>query len=48
MTDGPLFNSVHIYVSTYCQHAQHERCRLTCKVCEARCRCPCHDVTTER
>jgi len=32
----------HLYVSTYCQHAQHERCRLRCKVCGTDCLCPCH------
>lgn len=32
----------HLYTSTYCQHAQHSDCRLTCKVCSAPCLCPCH------
>ena len=40
----PLYNSVHVYVSTYCIHGYHDNCRLTCKVCEARCRCACHDT----
>jgi hypothetical protein len=32
----------HKYVSTYCQHDRHGDCRLTCKVCQAPCLCPCH------
>lgn len=32
----------HVYVSTYCQHEQHNNCRLKCKICEAPCRCWCH------
>jgi hypothetical protein len=32
----------HAYVSTACIHELHDRCRLTCKFCEAICRCPCH------
>lgn len=31
------------YWSTYCMHGLHDACRLTCKTCEAPCRCPCHD-----
>lgn len=27
------------YVSTYCIHGNHEACRLTCKTCDAPCRC---------
>jgi hypothetical protein len=30
------------YTSTYCQHAEHKTCRLTCKTCAAGCRCECH------
>lgn len=30
------------YTSTYCQHGLHDRCRLTCKTCNAGCRCDCH------
>lgn len=33
----------HIYVSTYCQHGVHKQCRLECKICQAPCRCTCHD-----
>lgn len=30
---------IHSYVSTACHHGLHERCRITCKFCEAVCRC---------
>ena len=30
------------YLSTYCFHERHGDCRLTCKGCEAPCRCACH------
>ena len=30
------------YFSTYCQHGDHEDCRLTCKTCSAPCLCSCH------
>lgn len=33
----------HLYISTYCQHVQHEDCRLHCKICFHRCLCPCHN-----
>jgi hypothetical protein len=33
----------HSYVSTACFHLLHERCRKTCKFCEAKCECPCHE-----
>jgi hypothetical protein len=29
----------HAYISTYCQHGQHDDCRLTCKCCDAPCLC---------
>jgi hypothetical protein len=29
----------HDYVSTACQHGQHERCRKTCKFCQTPCCC---------
>lgn len=32
----------HPYTSTYCLHELHDRCRLTCKMCAAPCRCVCH------
>lgn len=32
---------VHAYISTACQHGEHERCRRTCKFCPAECRCDC-------
>jgi hypothetical protein len=32
------------YFSTYCIHEHHEDCRLTCKTCDAPCRCSCHRV----
>jgi hypothetical protein len=34
--------SAHLYVSTACQHGQHDRCRQQCKFCAAPCLCPCH------
>jgi len=34
--------TVHLYVSTYCQHELHGDCRLACKHCHASCLCPCH------
>lgn len=30
------------YLSTYCIHEAHDQCRLTCKTCDAPCRCSCH------
>lgn len=35
--------SDHDYLSTACFHAEHERCRRSCKFCSAQCRCHCHD-----
>ena len=32
----------HLYISTWCQHGHHTQCRLTCKLCDAACLCPCH------
>jgi hypothetical protein len=32
----------HDYTSTACFHRMHERCRLQCKFCAAKCRCECH------
>jgi hypothetical protein len=32
-------NDQHGYMSTYCQHGQHDDCRLTCKCCGAPCVC---------
>lgn len=32
------------YLSTYCLHDAHDQCRLTCKLCDAPCRCVCHDT----
>lgn len=32
----------HHYLSTACTHGLHVRCRMTCKFCEAPCRCQCH------
>lgn len=45
MTDDQL-PMTHQYVSTYCQHEQHNDCRLSCKLCKAPCLCRCH-VTLE-
>ena len=36
--------SDHSYISTACYHFQHEACRLTCKFCDSRCECPCHEA----
>lgn len=30
------------YFSTYCIHGDCGSCRLTCKTCNAPCRCSCH------
>lgn len=30
------------YVSTYCMHRDHDKCRRTCKTCGRVCRCRCH------
>lgn len=30
------------YLSTACQHDQHEECRRACKFCEQPCKCTCH------
>lgn len=38
----------HLYISTYCQHDKHEDCRLTCKICESPCLCPCHTVVENK
>ncbi len=32
------------YLSTYCLHGNHAACRLTCKICDAPCRCVCHST----
>lgn len=32
----------HVYESTYCGHGEHDRCRLTCKICKTLCVCLCH------
>jgi hypothetical protein len=34
----------HPYTSTACQHALHDRCRLSCKFCASPCMCPCHEA----
>jgi hypothetical protein len=34
----------HAYISTACLHEEHEKCRLTCKFCEAPCGCLHHTV----
>lgn len=38
----------HVYMSTACIHAMHGRCRMTCKFCDAPCRCSCHAVRIEK
>ena len=30
------------YLSTACQHNEHETCRKVCKFCPEKCRCECH------
>lgn len=40
--DHAVTLTTHLYVSTYCQHGLHDDCRLTCKICESGCLCPCH------
>lgn len=38
--------SDHKYTSTACQHELHDRCRETCKFCDAPCACDCHRRAT--
>lgn len=33
----------HKYISTACQHDLCDRCRKTCKFCNVRCICTCHE-----
>jgi hypothetical protein len=33
----------HEYISDACFHEFHGACRLRCEVCNASCRCDCHD-----
>lgn len=37
----------HDYLSTACGHGLHDRCRLVCKYCPAKCRCECHETKGE-
>lgn len=39
---------VHDYTSTACFHGAHDKCRLICKFCTARCACICHHHEEER
>jgi hypothetical protein len=32
-------SETHLYISTACQHALHDRCRERCKFCDAKCQC---------
>lgn len=32
----------HVYISTACQHGQHQACREVCKFCGTQCRCGGH------
>jgi hypothetical protein len=38
----------HEYLSTACYHGLHDRCRQTCKFCEAKCMCQCHPENAEK
>lgn len=46
MSEGRM-GIAHPYISTACQHQQHDRCREVCKFCPARCLCPCHPKTDD-
>lgn len=39
--------SPHFYLSTACKHTLHDRCRKTCKYCEAPCDCWCHALAED-
>lgn len=41
------FEVFHEYVSTACQHRQHDECRQTCKFCNRNCLCVCHRWAVE-
>lgn len=43
-TPAPSESQQHDYLSTACLHGLHDRCRLTCKFCDVRCRCSCHSA----
>jgi hypothetical protein len=36
-------SSTHKYISTACYHTLHTKCRMTCKFCESKCACLCHN-----
>ncbi len=38
-----LHLSSHKYISTACHHTLHTKCRMTCKFCESKCACLCHN-----
>jgi hypothetical protein len=38
----PSAERPHAYLSTGCLHGLHDKCRVTCKYCPAKCRCICH------
>src|ERR1700677_4530698 len=40
-------SSDHVYKSTACYHAKHDRCRRQCKFCSVPCNCPCHANETQ-
>jgi hypothetical protein len=44
---GPASPTEHRYLSTACLHGLHDRCRRTCKFCNAPCQCTCHALGTE-
>ena len=37
------YSKRHAYTSTACVHQMHGKCRVTCKFCQAGCRCVCHN-----
>lgn len=36
---GLMRGSRHAYISTYCQHGEHDDCKRSCKCCDAPCLC---------
>lgn len=44
-------NGIHVYLSTACLHGLHDKCRETCKYCQAKCICSvagCHEWNGKR
>lgn len=46
----PVVDDTHHYLSTACHHGlcRQNKCRLTCKYCDAPCMCRCHREDLQR